>query len=805
MYPPPPNPPPTGDISTWAQYPADDNVVIPNDFTLTASSGTIGTLNATNLSTQLVQFTSTGGATSSLALTGPAGAAGTLQTASSIQTTGSLQTGGNITTPGIAMTGTTPVISNLSQLNFKTGGALTNVSSINGTSFPTGTIVTTPMTQSLDGGAQTITNVTSLNGVTLPSTTGGQFLTTPLLVNVDGSSRDITNLLRLGVTDLSAQSVLLGTTSQSGSIQFQTANAGGFTQITNLDSINGVSTKRLVSPPAGCAFLTTPMLQDLDASNFGVSSVGTLTANTGNFSTVQAFSGATIGRSSAPGSPILNFASTTPHQGSITNLKSINGVDVPAANTGVSFALNPAVASLNMNSNNLTNVGTVNGIAPSSWLRSPLTADLSAGNNKLTNISEVSCVALKPSGNLTFQAGGCSIGALGSLVFDAAGSGDITNVKTINGASYPPSTAGFVTNPLSTDLAGDSKNITNVGTVNATTLQAQNCNASIFSGSGTTASMVNMSDITMGAQGQGLLNRVKTIQMNNGAITGLSTINGQAYPPTIPSNKTKFVYTGATQIYTVPGTANDNVQVDVFMVGGGGGGGYGGSSTVNLLNFGAGGGGGGSGRTLVTGFGATGTIPSLIMKGATTISVNVGAPGAGGIASPTSPTAATNGGATTITPVNGTVITAAGGFAGGGGGSPNGGFGPPGAGGAGGFGGGGGGQGNSFGSGGTGGVGDFGDGQNGDIVLGHGGNAGGGFPTATGGILDANVGGGGGGGSGGGYGANAVTSVGGPALNYGAGGGGGSAVVGPSVNPIAGFNGGNGAGGCVIFTAWIIN
>jgi hypothetical protein len=465
-----------------------------------------------------------------------------------------------------------------------------------------------------------------------------------------------------------------------------------------------------------------------------------------------------------------------------------------------------------VNSNNLTNVSTINGIAPSSWLTNPLTSDLSAAYKKITNIAELSCITFKPSGNITFQAGGCSISNLGSLVFDAGGSGDLSNVKTINGTVYPPPVSGFVTNPLSADLAGDSHNISNVGTVNATTLQGQTCLASIFTGSGTVARMTNMSDITMGDQGKGLLYGVKTIQMISGAITGLSTINGLPYPPpTNPTNitKAKFVYTGATQIYTVPGTATDNVQVDVFMVGGGGGGGKAGivSAAPAPAFFLCGGGGGGSGRTLVTGYGATGTtIPSLVMQGGTTISVIVGSGGLGATVSPAA--SSSGGGDTTITPQNGNPITAAGGEGASNGGGPI----PPGNGGnggSGGYGGGGGGYGavGTGGDGGAGGAGDFGDGTagTGSASTPSGGKSGGGFPTALQGIGDTTiVAGGAGGGSGGGYGAgnsSAGTPNGGNATNFGAGGGGGGVTVATNTRG----NGGNGAGGCVIFTAWIIN
>ena len=234
---------------------------------------------------------------------------------------------------------------------------------------------------------------------------------------------------------------------------------------------------------------------------------------------------------------------------------------------------------------------------------------------------------------------------------------------------------------------------------------------------------------------------------------------------------------GAATLYTVPGTAGQIIRVDVFMIGGGGGGG---SAGVLGTTSGGAGGGGGSGNTVYSSSGGAISphvndliLTPLWLVAGSVINVNVGSGGIGAIAGSSN---ATDGGASSITPVvSGTTlptgnltITANGGFAGSDGTS-------------------------TTGVGGDGGKGSFGGGAGGgSVTQATGGN---GYTTAGNNSYVQSAGYWGHGGAGGGFSGGAGgEGANGTACGGGGGGGSGGGLGGSPFNSPANINGGNGIG-----------
>ena len=429
------------------------------------------------------------------------------------------------------------------------------------------------------------------------------------------------------------------------------------------------------------------------------------------------------------------------------------------------------------------------------FVTNPFAGQVSGGNQNLIDLNNVATKTITGvnGGGLDTLSVVANTVAVGSATLNGITQANITTTNTTNLQS-----SGTSINVLD-DLILTTKNITQTtGTITT------NAVVTPAVGGVTTTTLNPTTSLSVTAP---------TTTFNGNNITGvgninLTTINNSVYPPVVPSGTaiiTKYTTAGTYQ-YTVPGTNNSLVRLEVYMIGAGGGG-AGGGTNVGVDS--AGGGGGGSGYMTYISNGSVGsgtqTLPPLYAVGGSVITVVIGAGGAGGGIQ----TSGSDGSDTTIQPLNRDtsqvpaptnvfLFTASGGK---GGSVGTGGVG--GSGGSGGFGGGGG---SGSVTAGTGGAGQYLDGGNGGLstVAGVFGGSGAGFPGGNGGQTTTGFGdsgGGGGGGSLAGAGGGAsggVVFAGLSAVGYGAGGGGGGAI---RVNGSRG-DGGFGASGAVIFTAY---
>ncbi len=310
----------------------------------------------------------------------------------------------------------------------------------------------------------------------------------------------------------------------------------------------------------------------------------------------------------------------------ISGVATINGAAYPPSNAST-WSQYAATSTVTIPSQYtlLTNTLQGNGNAGTSTIN--VNSPLNMGNLTLTTTSKIS--SLNAAG-FQIEANNLSItgynNAPALVTFNNAA---LTGVNTINGVAYPPPAQtpsgwalypaiqtvtipnpyGLNTNRIGTATPSGSLNITGnpVNFVNSPITGVTTINGAAYPPPGTNVSTWSTYKAT------------QTVDMSGNALINVSTINGASYPPAVPTILSSFtpVWTvGQSQTGTLLAIPNGAVSFDMIMIGGGGGGG----GSAGFLNNAGGGGGSGFIRTAL----------GIRTAGYTNYSYVVGSGGVGG-------------------------------------------------------------------------------------------------------------------------------------------------------------------------------
>jgi hypothetical protein len=252
----------------------------------------------------------------------------------------------------------------------------------------------------------------------------------------------------------------------------------------------------------GGTILTNPAAADLNMGNNSISNVPSITGGFAGSLTLGSSNVIVTGRSGINGAVSIgagsNYHFINMTAGSPMTITTSNAFNLTASNAiGLTGSLVNIYSQLNMNSNNLINVGTINGAY---FLTNPLTSNLNAGTYSISNCGGVSSPSIL---QLNGTTGVSILNTLNLGSYGVINTGSLGGVTTINGG-VP------ITSPVSANLNMADYDINNVGNITSTS-------DILISTTGSNITLASATDIDLNA----------TNTLVSGTLNALGTFNRQ--------------------------------------------------------------------------------------------------------------------------------------------------------------------------------------------------------------------------------------------------------------------------------------
>ena len=305
-----------------------------------------------------------------------------------------------------------------SDLDMKTH-SISNLSNIQSATFNGGSILTNPLSSSLNCSTNDITNAGTVNTVAIKTNTISSDIG---MVNIRGdflgdNKASIYDLFAMRtntaiVNSLSKNTTLAGSNiSVLSTLDLKTNN--------NIIGVNNIACTTIngITPSS---FVVSPLSAPLNANGYTISNVGIINTNAITTNSVTSASGMVDIRGDFLAN---NLASIYDLFAMRTNTAIVNSLSKNTTLAGTDISV---LSTLDLKTNNniigVNNIATttINGLTPSTFLKSPLVAALDGGNQNLTNLNTITTKTLTVSERAFLQ--------IASFVQNTA---TITNLNTL--------------------------------------------------------------------------------------------------------------------------------------------------------------------------------------------------------------------------------------------------------------------------------------------------------------------------------------------------------------------------------------